>query len=197
MPDLTAAEYEILVRDQMSTLSLAIHRMCNEANGDYADALCAIQQIKRLADSDRHRSGQPAPTHGGLTMPTVAETFEELQRVLKNSRDARSACVNPYHDHDTYMIVTGETVGEPVAMFCWGHIVTGPGEEEYELCGVAAHWDSAIEDFVHDDPTIPPCDMATSTRVNPCRSAVEVRAQRRQALDAIASQINEGLRGPS
>lgn len=104
-------------------------------------------------------------------MPTTAEAFESLQRAIRRSRDARSACVNRYHDHDTYLIVTGDTVGEPVAMFCWGHVSTGPGEEDYELCGVQCHWDAAIEDFVHDDPTILPCDISTSTTDNPCHPA--------------------------
>jgi len=96
-------------------------------------------------------------------MSTTAETFETLQRAILTTRDARDACVNPTHDHQTHLIVTGDMVGEPVAMFCWG-------QNGDEICGVQCHWDSSIEDFVHDDPTIPACDISTSTTVNPCRT---------------------------
>lgn len=91
------------------------------------------------------------------TAPATAEVLEELQRAMKASRAARSACVNRAHVHDTHLLVTGEMVGEPVAMLCWG-----------ENCGAPAHHDLAMNIVCHDDPDTRACDFADPNFVNPC-----------------------------
>lgn len=92
-------------------------------------------------------------------MPTTIEVMEALQRAMKGTRDARGACVNPTHKHDTHLLVTGDMAGEPVAMLCWG-----------ENCGAPAHLDMLQGDgtYCHDDPDARRCPDMNPNFVNPC-----------------------------
>lgn len=89
---------------------------------------------------------------------TTSAALEELQRAVKISRDARDACVNPLHDHDTTLLADGTTVsdlGQKVNMACWE-------------CGEHAHYDLLMEIYYHNDPDALACSEMGPNLVNPC-----------------------------
>jgi hypothetical protein len=90
-------------------------------------------------------------------LPTsTSAALERIQRAIKKTRDARDACVNPTHDHDTTLLTDGTMVGEPVAMYCFD-------------CGRAAHYDTNREDYFHNDPDADPCFLISRPNTdNPC-----------------------------
>lgn len=96
-----------------------------------------------------HVSAEP------LTDRAVQE-LEAVQRAIKVCREARGACMNIYHRHDTDFLSDGTDVGEPVALVCWE-------------CGEQAHYDNRLKDYFHNRPLAPACRTAGVNTESPCQ----------------------------
>jgi hypothetical protein len=111
----------------------------------------ALHEIETNADEYRYDPGQVATTDG---VSLSAWALYNLQAATLKSRNARDACVHPDHRHETYHLVDGTNVDEPVAMTCWGEDAKG------WPCARPAHLHVPSGRYCHNDPATPDCDYA-------------------------------------
>lgn len=83
-----------------------------------------------------------------MELKSTEETIADLRAAVAASRAARGACINPDHDHE-----------RPLRM---------PGPLVCPECDAPQHYDSAVEDYRHDNPETPACFLIRDEPNSPC-----------------------------
>jgi hypothetical protein len=92
----------------------------------------------------------------------------------------RHECIAPTHDHTTWQDRDGNTLTEPVLMFC-------------QDCGKPTHYDYAIDDYQHDDEAAPDCFLVKRRAVGTAPCHLEIPAGENPYADLDPVELAEAV----